>query len=127
MPGYLLDTNVLISWFSRDGDSAKLAALISQPETRLFTSIICLAEFLAGCSPEDESMMKAIIDSGEIGIINFDSAAMAQNAARLRKSLNVKLPDAIVAATAKHRNLILFTLDKDLVKKLSGKIKTFVE
>ncbi|MBI2267740.1 MAG: PIN domain-containing protein [Armatimonadetes bacterium] len=124
MAGYLLDTNVLIGWFGGHEKVAPLNALLESPENRFHTSILCVAEFLAGCAQADARALKRILEAGEIEMLPFGEFSQAVSAATLRKSLGLKMPDAIIAATAKEKNLILCTLDKVFAGKTAGQIKT---
>jgi len=123
MPGYLLDTNILICWFAGSEGYKHLKALIEQPDTELFTSVLCVAEFLSGCSTADEKMLKKEIESGEIEVVPFAGVKQAERVAFYRKTLGLKVPDAIVAAAARERNIALFTLDTELAKRLKGAVK----
>lgn len=125
MAGFLLDTNVLIAWFKRLRDFKCLEELIAIPGTRIYTSVVCIAEFYAGCTPADARRLKKILDHGEIGVIPFDKVSVAESAADLRKKHGLKMPDAIVAAAAKERHLTLFTFDRELTAKLAGEVKTY--
>lgn len=125
MAGYLLDTNVLIAWFNKLGDYEFLEELIDTPGVRLYTSVICIAEFHVGCTAADARRLKNILDRGEIGVIPFDKVSVAESAADLRNKHGLKMPDAIVAATAKERHLTLFTFDRELTAKLAGELKTY--
>jgi predicted nucleic acid-binding protein len=126
MPSLLIDTNVLISWFGGLEESVPLAGLLENGENELFTSIICVTEFLAGCDENDARAFLKIIEREEIGVIFFDDLAQAASAALLRKKLNVKMPDAIIAATALHRDMALFTLDREFIRKIAGTVKLYL-
>lgn len=123
MPGFLLDTNVLIAWFGEGDAGGTLDKLMAKPDSSFHTSIICLAEFLSGCTPADAAAMKKIVQSGEIELVPFEGIGMAESAAFFRKSVGLKMPDAIVAAAAREKRLILFTRDADFRKKVAGKIQ----
>ena len=100
MPGYLLDTNILIAWFGKREGYTMLKNLLERADNRFFTSVICAAEFLSGCGPEDAVALRRIVESGEVELISFSGLGQAEAAARLRKSLGLKMPDAIIAAAA---------------------------
>jgi len=123
MPGYLLDTNVLITWFGKRPGFGELEKLLRAPETELYTSVVCAAEFLSGCGDGDARAFRKIVDAGEIGIVPFSGLGEAELAAEYRRSLGLKMPDAIVAAAAGTRNLVLLTLDRELAGKAKKKIR----
>ena len=51
----------------------------------------------------------------------FDvTASIAQRAAQLRSSSKIKLPDALIAATAIEEGLTLLTFDEKLAKRVPG-------
>ena len=125
MADYLLDTNVLIAWFGKCEGYGILQSLLERSDSRFFTSVLCAAEFLAGCAPNDARALRNIVESSEVVIIPFDNLTQAESAARLRKSLGLKMPDAIIASAAKENNLILCTLDKDFAVKAAAEIKIY--
>ncbi|MEW6200781.1 MAG: PIN domain-containing protein [bacterium] len=125
MPGYLLDTNVLICWFGKREGHKLLKTLVERPETELYTSVLCVAEFLSGCSSADENLLREAIESGEIEVVPFAGLKQAQMVASFRKVHGLKTPDAIVAAAADERNITLFTLDSEFSKKLAGVVKVY--
>ena len=67
--------------------------------------------------------MKGITDFlEEVEVVFIDDAIVAKTI-EYRKSLKIKVPDAIIAATARVKNLSLVTFDKPLIKKIKD-IKT---
>ncbi|MFA6451546.1 MAG: PIN domain-containing protein [bacterium] len=120
MAGYLLDTNALIKWFGKFEGHEHIAHLIEKPENRLFTSIICVLEFLNGCGAEEAGLLKKIIGNGDIEVISFNAVSQAESAAELRKKFGLKTPDAIIASAALENNLTLVTFDADIKKKVKA-------
>lgn len=125
MAGYLLDTNVLIGWFGAGMGHKQLQVLLKNPGNDFFTSVLCVAEFLSGCSAADAQKISHLIENNIIGVIPFEGLAQAEAVAWFRKNLGLKTPDAIVAAAAKQRDLILFTFDKEFKSKAAGEITVF--
>ena len=122
MPGYLLDTNVLISWFGKKKEFAMVRELKERPDNSFHTSIICVAEFMTGSSSLDARILRDILERGEIEMIPFEGMSQVEWVARFRKTIGLKIPDAIIAAAAKDRNLILLTFDKVFARKVATEI-----
>ncbi len=112
MPGYLLDTNSVIYFF--DGEET-ISGLIENAKEQIFISCITKIELL--CFETDDKVVVKDIDSflKEVEILYFDDDII-DCAVSYRKSYKLKLPDAIIAATAKVRRLSLVTADKAFQK-----------
>ena len=116
---YLLDSNAVI--YFRKGEE-KAAALIAEPMNVINVSFITKIELLC-FETEDIDVLYAISEFlKEISVvyINDDIITAAIN---YRKGIKLKIPDAIIAATAKVMGLSLVTADKELTNKLTD-IKT---
>ena len=66
-----------------------------------------------------EDLMVERIDSLVTDIFDV-SASVARKAAQLRSTSKIKLPDALIAATAIEKGLTLLTFDEKLAKKVPG-------
>lgn len=112
MPGYLLDTNSVIYFF--DGEET-VSGLIENAKEQIFISCITKIELL--CFETDDKAAVKGIDSflKEVEILYFDDDII-DSAVSYRKSYKLKVPDAIIAATAKVRRLSLVTADKAFQK-----------
>lgn len=104
MQRYLLDTNAIIYLIG-----GRLAAPL--PAGHYSFSVISEIELLSfsGLSAEDEqkiSELLALLDRVEL------NQAVRLEAIKLRKQKRLKLPDAIIAASAIIRNATLFTNDQ---------------
>lgn len=103
----LLDTNAIIYFLN--------GKFLLDNEYNIFTSIISEIELL--CYPkitsEEENIIKDFLNS--INIINLDNY-IKNETILLKKEISVKLPDAIILATAKTNNLILLTQDEGILK-----------
>jgi len=116
MPGYLLDTNSIIYFFNGE---EKISRLVEKAKDKIFISFIAKIELLCFES-EDEEVMKKIDEFlREIEVIAIDDEIIAQTI-EYRRHMKLKVPDAIICATAKVRKLILVTADKSLTKKIKG-------
>ncbi|MEO5371685.1 MAG: PIN domain-containing protein [Magnetococcus sp. DMHC-1] len=69
-----------------------------------------------GLTENEETAIQSFLNAGHVILLD---AAIEQHAIRLRRAGLLKLPDAIIAATAIARRLRLLTLDRDLSKVMS--------
>lgn len=108
---YLLDTNTIIYYLQ--GQPEWVRFVDDTPMTERFASIITRMELLSwrGLTETGENRVKAFLtDLTIIGVTEeVELAAVA-----LRKSTGVKLPDAIITATALVSNATLITRDQRL-------------
>lgn len=96
----LFDTNILIDYLN--GASAAKKEL-ARYEYRAISTITWM-EVLAGASSEEDAAIRAWLLSFDI--IGVD-AAIADRAVAIRKERRIRLPDAIVWATAQVNSLLL--------------------
>lgn len=99
----LLDSVILIDHFN--GVAAATAFLAAQGHEASI-SAVTRAEVLAGCDEDEATQVKPLLD--RFAFLPMD-AAVADEAARLRRSTRLRLPDAIQAAFALHHGLRLVT------------------
>ena len=108
---YLIDTNVLIDAQMGRFSKKALNFLAEVINENFIVSFITFIEYL-GYKDITKSSEEFIALAEVIEIDKF----IIQNCIDLRKSYKIKLPDAIIAATALARNLILITNnEKDFV------------
>jgi hypothetical protein len=107
---YLLDTNILILHFRNRPD---ITAMLAdwQANGNLFISVTTRAEIFAGMHSHEEARTVALLDS--LSGLPVDEA-IADLAGRLiyryaRQGVQLSFPDAQIAATAIHHNLVLAT------------------
>lgn len=97
------DTNILIDYLS--GIAAARREIKSYG--RLAISIVTWMEVLVGARSDDEAvMLRAFLARFEVAPLN---AAVAERAVTLRRARRVRLPDAIIWATAQVRGALLIT------------------
>ena len=103
---FLLDTNILILLFN-----GRLAEPL--PDGSLGCSLITEMELLSfpALTSEEEASIREKL--AELAVYDIDPATQ-EAAIRLRRSMRLKLPDAIVAATAVVHGAILVTNDMAL-------------
>jgi len=106
----LLDSNIIIYLSKRKINISD----IFFDNTNYYISIITYMELLSYnfINKKEEDLILQILSS--LKILNID-LAIANRVISLKKSRKIKLPDAIIVATAKYYNLILFTNDKQLL------------
>lgn len=114
---YLLDTNILLYIAGKKIDYAAL------PEGEYYTSFTTELEILSypSLTSHEEKNLKRLLH--EIPIIDMTSEIKEQ-AIMFRKKYRLKLPDAIIAATALCLRATLFTNDKSFLSIKEIKIKS---
>lgn len=113
---YLIDTNVVIELLSATlpDDSINFLEMLIQ-ENAHYLSVINRIELLSykGSSEELELLHAFIKTAGAYSLIEDVVDATIE----IRKNFNIKLPDAIIAATALINNCLLITRnEKDFAK-----------
>ena len=111
----LFDTNILIDYLvGREAAEREL----SRHRQRLI-SIVTFMELLAGArSDEEEDVVEMFLRDFEI--VEIDRA-LARRAAEIRRRRRVRLPDAIIWATAERESALLVTRNtKDFPKDEPG-------
>jgi len=99
----LLDSNILIYLSKKE-----LPFSILDQFTTLFISIISYMEVLGYkfSNSKEENFVKELVSIFNIRFINQE---IAENVINIRKQYRIKLPDAIIAATASSDDLCLIT------------------
>jgi predicted nucleic acid-binding protein len=106
---FLLDTNAVVSLLA---GNRKLAALLDDADY-VGISVISYLEFLAfdGLSDNDRTCFASFCARIEIVALSHEENEMIDQILDLRKDYRLKLPDAIIGATALSRNALLVTND----------------
>lgn len=104
----VLDTNVVLYILA----DKKLREILS--ENYIYISFVTELELLSypKISKEEKRIILSFLEKVKIIDIEND---IKKHTIDLRKSYNLKLPDAIICATAKHYDFILITEDKKLL------------
>ena len=111
---YLVDTDIIINYLKGRGKSKDFLMRIIDGEVVGLFSVITEAELLSGArDSKDEATIYDILDvMDSIGV----GRDIAITAGKLRRkyyaAYNTELPDAIIAATANERGLILATANE---------------
>lgn len=103
---FLLDTNAFLFLTSSTASLEKL-----KNDSLFFISVITELELLSfgKLTSEEESLIRRILKTTSIFNIDND---IKERTIELRRKYNIKLPDAIIAATAETKTLPLITNDK---------------
>ena len=99
----LFDTNILIDYLVGSGEAEREL----QRYTERLISTITWMEVLAGARDEEE---EDVIDLflRDFGVVDV-SRAIAREAVQIRRTRRMRLPDAIIWATARHESALLVT------------------
>lgn len=98
----LFDTNILIDYLNGIAAARDEIARYERP----LISLITWMEVLAGTDADDESEVRAFLR--RFGCVGIDGT-VAEQTVVLRKNRHIKLPDAIIMATALNENALLVT------------------
>lgn len=106
---YLLDTNAVIQLLK---GNAELGTLVSNADF-LATSIIAELEYFAFSDlPESDVLLyRALKSRIRVFDVPSDDQIFTHMVAEARKNFKLKLPDAIIAATARANGLAVLTAD----------------
>ncbi len=112
---YLLDTNILIGLLERHPETVTLIHGHRVTVGQCAYSAITRMELLGypGLTAGDEATIQALLARMAYLPVTLD---IEDRAIAIRRRHRIKLPDAIIAATAKVHHLKLLTLDKALRK-----------
>jgi predicted nucleic acid-binding protein len=108
---WILDTNIIIGFIS--GAEAAVRLVAGCGETELCASVITRVELLSfhGLPPGEERRIRQFLR--HVTVVDFDEQVEAATIA-MHRIIQLKLPDAIIAATAVALGSPLFTFDRRL-------------
>ena len=116
--GYLLDSNVIIGFLAGRIPVSGMKIVSAIVDQTPHISVISQIEVLRyNDIPENEAILTSFISSS---VIHSLSPVVIRRTIELCKQSKIKLPDAIIAATALTENFILVTRNIDDFKHLSG-------
>ncbi len=115
---YLADSNTIIDYISNKMHDKASLILDGYFNDNLTISIISKIEVLGFNGEDDE--LKRLADFIDLATVIFVDNAIADKTIELRKAYRIKLPDAIIAATALVYELILITRNIHDFKNITG-------
>ena len=109
---YLFDTNALINFLQGNINLKKYS------HVPVFISIITFVEFLSfpKISSEDKTLFNELISTLQVVDLKNNDAVLIEKIIDIRSNSKIKLPDAIIAASAISIGAVLITNDKDFSK-----------
>ena len=120
---YLLDTNAIIQLLS--GNRA-MCDIVAEADF-LATSVICQLEFLSYPKLDDDARSTFLAFLSRIVVYDLmaSDAELIREVASLRSTCGMKLPDAIIAATAFVNGCDIVTNDEHFNKQSRVAVKTY--
>jgi tRNA(fMet)-specific endonuclease VapC len=111
---YLLDTNAIAALLR---GNLQLVDLLQEAEW-IGISVISQLEFLAfsGLSQSDYQVFDQFLERVEVIDLAASNVTLMAEIIQVRQQIKLKLPDAIIAATALQAEAILITADKEFSK-----------
>lgn len=115
---YLIDTCVIVKYLDNLLPPEALTFMDSLIDDDSKVSFITQIELLVWNppTPEDIRIREEFLEGSEIHYIND---AIIKGAIQIRKTTNIKLPDAIIAATAIYKDFILLSTNDNDFKKVT--------
>lgn len=109
---YLLDTNILIYYFADEIPPKELETIEDIFKTSFYISVITRIEFL-GWKKHTEKGYEKAKEFISFSKVIYLTKKIADRAIDIRREYRIKLPDAVIAATASSKNLTLVTRNDD--------------
>lgn len=119
MPGFLLDTNTIIDYLEGLLPVDMLDTLDEIINQKAIISVISKLELLGWYQASPEDLIKPFAFVQDANVINLDDVVVSKTIS-LRQVYKIKLPDAIVAATAMVFNLVLISSNISDFKNIEG-------
>lgn len=119
MKGYLIDTNILIYYMADDLPKKEISHIEDIIKNWFNISIITKIEFLGWDKHTKEGYRSALKFLSFSNVIPLENH-VANLAIKIRRESHVRLPDAVIAASSLHHELILVTRNQKDFKGISG-------
>ncbi|MCE2776485.1 MAG: type II toxin-antitoxin system VapC family toxin [Algoriphagus sp.] len=118
MGRYLIDSNIISDFFANNLEKAFLNFLDSNLENSPIFSVITQIELLSWkTSPEIEKSLVQFFETAQVIGLRKD---IADTCVGIRRAYSMKIPDAIIAATALREDLILVTKNSKDFTRIKG-------
>jgi len=114
---YLLDTNAVIYYFKGMQKAVAVFKLIEDANEEVNLSVITKIELLSFDNEDELKNIDRLLVNSRIFSLDDE---IVDKTIEVRRKYKLKLPDAIIAATAMVNNLILVTHNKKDFKKIRG-------
>ena len=115
---YLVDSNTIIDYVGNKMPDKSLLILDGYFDNNFSLSIISKIEVLGFNDSSDE--LKQLVDLIDLANIIYVDDVIANKTIELRKIYKIKLPDALIAATALVYNFMLISRNISDFKKIDG-------
>jgi predicted nucleic acid-binding protein len=109
MADLLVDTDIFV-------DHIRGSAAMKVGSHRMSYSVITRCELFAGRSAQEESVGLLLAPFSELSV----DRAIAERAGRIRRTIEIRTPDALIAATALEHGLGLMTRNDRDFKRVAG-------
>lgn len=121
MAGLILDSDALLAIMnSEDRHHKSMKKRLLQGADSLSISVVTYSEALVYPFEEDNYEAMSLGIQTLVNEIHDVTRSIATKAAQLRAASKIKLPDALIAATAIEKGLTLLTFDEKLARKTPG-------
>lgn len=108
----LFDTNILIDHLKGNKEATRVLQECKQGKILLACSVITRIELLSGMRPMEESILERFLNGFErIDVTDNIAKAAGIYTNKYRISHGINMADAIIAASAKHTDSKLYTLN----------------
>ena len=126
--GYLVDTDVIINYLRGNNNSKDFLMKIINGNVEGYFSVITEAELLSGArNDKEKASIYDVLDVLEAIEVDRKIAVTAGNLRRKYIAYGAQLPDALIAATAKERKLIVATGNENHFKVFDEIEKEYVK
>ncbi|MEW5921592.1 MAG: type II toxin-antitoxin system VapC family toxin [Bacillota bacterium] len=108
----LFDTNILIDHLKGKTEATSVLQDCIHNQILLGCSVITIIELLSGMRPEENSKLELFLSGfDKIDVTNKIARSAGIYMHKYRKSYGINMADAIIAASAKHTDAKLYTLN----------------
>lgn len=114
---YFFDTNAIIYYFKGIQKVTVIFKLLEDSNKAVNLSVITKIELLSFNNENEIKNIDKLLSNSQIFSLNDE---VVEQTIKIRKKYKLKLPDAIIAATALINNLILVTHNEKDFKKIKG-------